>query len=61
MVPPIKQIVCTFTEEGGETLVKLWESTIRIIYTSCWEDYKPLMIAKNSEPSWLSFSHESII
>ena len=44
----------------GETLLKLWGSTIRITYTSRWEDYKPLMAAKNSEPLWLSFSHESL-
>jgi len=34
MVPPIKQIVRTSTEEGGETLLKFWGSIIRITYTS---------------------------
>jgi len=58
MVPPIKQIVCTFTGEGGETFIKLWESAMRITYTSRCEDYKPLMVAKNSKPLWLSFSHK---
>jgi len=47
-------------EKGGEALLKLWGSTIRITYTSCWENYKPLMATKNNEPLWQSFSHESL-
>jgi len=34
MVPLNKQIVCTSTGEGEETLLKLWGSTMRITYTS---------------------------
>ena len=33
---------------------------MRITYISHLEDYKPLMAVKNSEPLWLSFSHESL-
>ena len=51
---------CVCPQEKGRNFIKLWESTIRITYTSRWEDYKPLMTAKNSEPLWLSFSHESL-
>jgi len=33
VAPPIKQIVCMSTGEGGETLLKLW-STMRNTHTS---------------------------
>ena len=48
MVPPIKQIVGTSTGEEGRKFIKTLgeynENYIR------WEDYKLLMVAKNSKP-----------
>jgi len=41
MVPLIKQIMCTSTREGGETLFKIWGSIIRITYSSRWKVTSP--------------------
>ena len=57
VVPPIKQIVCTFTREGRNFIRTLREYNKKYLHFTL-KSYEPLMAAKNSEPLWLSFSHE---
>ena len=60
MVPPIKQILCTSTREGGETLLNFGAVQLETLTPLAKKITRPLITAKNNETLMAKVSHMNL-